>query len=48
MTRCAVHAQGHPVPEKPGWENVTISRVRMIERRRIEYPSVVTPVSQKG
>jgi hypothetical protein len=27
MTRCAVHAQGDPVPEKPGWENVTISRV---------------------
>jgi len=27
MTRCAAHAQGHPVPEKPGWENVTISRV---------------------
>jgi hypothetical protein len=22
-----VHAQGDPVPEKPGWENVTISRV---------------------
>ena len=27
MTRCAAHARGHPVPEKPGWENVTISRV---------------------
>jgi hypothetical protein len=27
MTRCAAHAEGHPVPEKPGWENVTISRV---------------------
>jgi hypothetical protein len=27
MTRCAAHAQGHPVPEKPGWENVTISGV---------------------
>jgi hypothetical protein len=27
MTRCAAHAQGQPVPEKPGWENVTISRV---------------------
>jgi len=27
MTRCAAHAQGHPVPEKPVWENVTISRV---------------------
>src|SRR6267142_4173814 len=23
MTRCAAHVQGHPVPEKPGWENVT-------------------------
>jgi hypothetical protein len=27
MTRCAAHAQGHPVSEKPGWENVTISHV---------------------
>jgi hypothetical protein len=28
MTRCAAHAEGHhPVPEKPGWENVTISHV---------------------
>jgi hypothetical protein len=27
MTRCAAHAQGHPVPEKTGWENVTISHV---------------------
>jgi hypothetical protein len=27
MTRCAAHAQGDPVPEKPGWENVTISHV---------------------
>jgi hypothetical protein len=27
MTRCAAHAQGHPVPEKPGGENVTISHV---------------------
>ena len=21
------HAKGHPVAEKPGWENITISRV---------------------
>ena len=27
MTRCAAHAQGHPVPEKEGWENVIISHV---------------------
>ena len=27
MTRCAAHAQGYRVPEKPGWENVTISHV---------------------
>jgi hypothetical protein len=27
MTRCAAHGQGHPIPEKPGWENVTISHV---------------------
>lgn len=27
ITRCATHAKGHPVPEKPGWENVTIMRV---------------------
>jgi hypothetical protein len=27
MTRCAAHAQGDPVPEKPGWENVSISHV---------------------
>ena len=26
-TRCAAHAQGQPVAEKSGWENVTISRV---------------------
>ena len=26
-TRCAAHGQGHPVNEKPGCENVTISHV---------------------
>jgi hypothetical protein len=41
MTRCGAHAQGHAVPEKPSWENVTISRVDahgsktvIVERRR--------------
>jgi hypothetical protein len=27
LTACDQHAKGHPVAEKPGWENVTISRV---------------------
>jgi hypothetical protein len=33
MTRCVAHAQGHPVPEKPGWENVTISHDGASESR---------------
>jgi hypothetical protein len=27
LTRCTTHAKGNPVPEKPGWENITITRV---------------------
>jgi hypothetical protein len=41
MTRCATHAQGHLVPEKPGWENVIIShgvargtKTVIVKRRR--------------
>lgn len=27
LTACDQHAKGHPVAEKPGWENITIARV---------------------